>query len=64
MDNKSTGKVEMPVGMAMAMALRSDAIDAFESLTEERKREYIRRARAATSADEMRSVVADIVKIG
>ena len=55
--------VEMPVQMALMMAENESAVDAFASLTSERRDEYVRRARAATGHDQLRSVVEDIAKI-
>lgn len=41
------GTVEMPVEMALMIAGDSGACEAFASLSEERKCEYIRRAKSA-----------------
>lgn len=64
MNNKSDGKVEMPVAMALMIAQSETAINSFNSLSAERRDEYLRRARCAQTKAEMRSVVDDIIKIG
>ena len=56
-------KVEMPVQLALMIARDESAVDAFGSLTSERREEYLRRARRATDSREMRSVVSDIKTI-
>ena len=56
-------KIEMPVQLALMIARDESAADAFGSLTGERREEYLRRARRATDAGEMRSVVDDIKTI-
>lgn len=64
MNNQSDGKVEMPVAMALMIAQSEAAINSFNSLSTERRDEYLRRARRAGSKAEMRSVIDDIIKIG
>ena len=56
-------KVEMPVQLALMIARDESAVDAFGSLTSERREEYLRRARRATDKNELRSVVEDIKTI-
>ena len=56
-------KIEMPVQFALMIARDESAVDAFGSLTGERREEYIKRARRATDASGMRSVVDDIKTI-
>lgn len=65
MERNTNGEtVEMPVQMAIMMAQNKQAVTAFGKLEEKRRREYIMRAKSATSINELRSVVEDIVKIG
>ena len=65
MQNKDqNGTVEMPVAMVMMMAQNEQAIASFGALSDERRNEYIRRAKQAQSSNEMRSVINDIIKIG
>lgn len=56
-------KTEMPVQLALMIARDESAVDAFGSLTDERREEYIKRARRAADAADMRSVVNDIKTI-
>lgn len=58
------GTVEMPVGMALMIAGDSGACEAFASLSEERKREYIRRAKSADTSGRMKEIISDIKTIG
>lgn len=64
MKNERDGKVEMPVALALMIAQNEAAINSFNSLSTDRRDEYLRRARCAQSKAEMRSVVNDIIKIG
>ena len=57
-------KIEMPVQLALMIARDESAVDAFGSLSGERREEYLKRARRATDASEMRTVVNDIKTIG
>ena len=57
-------KVEMPVQLALMIARDESAVDAFGELSAARREEYLRRARRATDAREMRSVVEDMKTIG
>ena len=57
-------KIEMPVQLALMIARDESAVDAFGSLSGERREEYIKRARRATDVAGMRSVVDDIKTIG
>ena len=59
-----SGKVEMPVAMALLLAQNPRAISSFASMKPERQDVYLSRARRAGSSAEMRAVVEDIVKIG
>ena len=56
-------KIEMPVQLALMIARDESAVAAFDSLSPARREEYFIRARRATSAGEMRSVVEDIKTI-
>ena len=56
-------KVEMPVQLALMIARDESAVDAFGSLSTERREEYLRRARRATDINELRSVASDIKTI-
>ena len=62
--SENGGTVEMPVGMALMIAGDSGACEAFASLSEERKREYIRRAKSADTSLRMKEIISDIKTIG
>lgn len=63
-NSKNHGKVEMPVSMALMMAQDGDACEAFASLEESRRLEYISRAKTAMNKDQMKNIVNDIKTIG
>ncbi len=54
----------MPVEMALMIAGDSGACEAFASLSEERKCEYIRRAKSAGTSLRMKEIIRDIKTIG
>lgn len=62
--SENGGTVEMPVGMALMIAGDSGACEAFASLSEERKREHIRRAKSADTSLRMKEIISDIKTIG
>ena len=62
--SENGGTVEMPVEMALMIAGDSGACEAFASLSEERKCEYIRRAKSAGTSLRMKEIIRDIKTIG
>lgn len=54
-DNK-----ELPVGFTMELAMHSDILNTFASMSEERQKEIVDGARKVKSREEMRSYVESI----
>ena len=54
-------KDEMPVGFAMALAMNSEAMQKFATLSEEQKQEIIAGTHAVKSRDEMHRYVDSLV---
>ena len=55
-DNK-----ELPVGFTMELAMHSDILNTFASMSEERQKEIVDGARRVKSREEMRSYVESII---
>ena len=62
--SENGGTVEMPDEMALMIAGDSGACEACASLSEERKCEYIRRAKSAGTILRMKKIIRDIKTIG
>ncbi len=60
--NEVGGTVEMPIGMAMTMAERPDAMEAFGRLTKSEQAAVITKAKAVKSREEMTALVADLAR--
>lgn len=54
-------KDEMPVGFAMALAMNTEAMQKFGTLSEEQKQQIIAGTHAVKSRDEMRHYVDSLV---
>ena len=50
-------EAELPLGLALAMAQKPEAVERFSTLTEEEREAVIVRARSVTSRKEMRACV-------
>ncbi|NLW74794.1 MAG: YdeI/OmpD-associated family protein [Clostridiales bacterium] len=55
MNNKTAD--ELPLGFGMALAMNPDAMKAFSNLPETGQQQYLERARAAKSKEEMEALV-------
>ena len=53
---------EMPVGLGMALAMNSEAMDKFSSLTEKQKWEVVSGTHAIQSRKEMQQYVRNIIE--
>ncbi|MDE6761007.1 MAG: hypothetical protein K2J90_10070 [Lachnospiraceae bacterium] len=51
---------EIPVGLSMALAENLHAMERFSNMDESEKQEFIRRSRAVSSKQEMRSLVSGL----
>ena len=51
---------ELPLGFGFALAQRTGAMRRFADLSEEQQAEVLRKARAASSKEEMRSLVNEL----
>lgn len=51
---------EIPVGLSMALAENLHAMEKFSNMAESEKQEFIRRSRAVSSKQEMRSLVSGL----
>lgn len=51
---------EIPVGLSMALAENLHAMERFSNMDEGQKQEFIRRSRAVSSKQEMRSLVSGL----
>lgn len=57
-------KDELPMGFGMALAMNPEAMKAFSALPELGQKQYLDRASAVTSRDEMDSLVRSLTHIG
>ncbi len=62
MKNKTAD--ELPLGFGMALAMNPDAMKAFSSLTETGQKQYLERARAVKSKEEMEALVQSLAGYG
>lgn len=54
----------MPLGFGMALAMQPGGMEAFAALSDEKKQEYLRRARNAKSKSEMGAIVQELTNEG
>lgn len=52
----------MPLGFGMALAMQPGGMEAFAALSDEKKQEYLHRARNAKSKREMGVIVQELTK--
>ncbi|HHT53862.1 MAG TPA: YdeI/OmpD-associated family protein [Clostridiales bacterium] len=62
MNNKTAD--ELPLGFGMALAMNPDAMKAFSSLPELGQKQYLERARAVKSKNEMEALVQSLASYG
>lgn len=55
-------EIEMPLGLGMAMAQYPAAMECYAALPVEKRKELIKKARAARSRKEMRACVDEILR--
>ena len=55
--------VDMPIGMAMSIAQNKEALAVFGTLPESKKTEFIRRAKATRTKEEMTKIVGEIAAL-
>ena len=63
MENETGETVEMPMGMAMSIAMNSNAMNAFCRLSDSQRTELINRAKTAKSRDEMAKIVGELAEM-
>lgn len=63
MDKTDGGTMEMPMGMAMSIAMNSDAMNAFCRLSDRERAEFINKAKIAGSREKMTEIVNELAKM-
>ncbi len=61
--SESGKTVDMPIGMAMSMAQNPDAMTVFGRLSETERADFINRAKAVRTKDEMTRIVGEIAAL-
>ncbi|HHW25425.1 MAG TPA: hypothetical protein PK778_01230 [Bacillota bacterium] len=52
----------LPIGFGMALAMKPGGMEAFASLDDQKKEEYLNRAKNAKSKKEMQRIVEDLLR--